>query len=156
MSVNVTADTQPSLATCRWEFHSQTSATHRFWVYSEIGRFDFSYLKPREGQALPLGGYATAKQPQDGGIASSKGCSGGHAQSWRAGNEEGHCQELWSARARWVLKVPPGTVPDPPGERGRIPPRWGIHKYPSFPFGVQMIWPRTKTYFEMNYEKTSH
>ena len=30
-------------------------------LLSEIWRFDFSHMKPREGQALPLGGYAIAK-----------------------------------------------------------------------------------------------
>lgn len=81
-------------------------------LLSEIWTFDFSYLKPREGQALPLGGYAIAKQAQDAGIAISKECRGGHAQGWHAGNEEVHCQELQSAGAGWVPKVPPGSMPD--------------------------------------------
>ncbi|PKU45399.1 hypothetical protein llap_4284 [Limosa lapponica baueri] len=81
-------------------------------VLSETWRFDFSYLKPRDSQALSLCDYAIAKQPQDAGIASSKGCGDGHSQSWHAGDEEVHCQELWSAGAGWVLKIPPGTMPD--------------------------------------------
>lgn len=60
-------------------------------VLSELWRFDFSCLKPREGQTFPLGGYAIAKESQDAAIVSSKGCGGGHAQNWHAGNEEVHC-----------------------------------------------------------------
>lgn len=92
-------------------------------LLSEIWMFDFSYLKPREGQALPLGGYAIAKQAQDAGIAISKECRGGHAQGWHAGNEEVHCQELQSAGAGWVPKVPPGLCQISPRGRDRIPLR---------------------------------
>lgn len=78
---------------------------------TEIRRFDFSYLKLREGQFVPLGGYAIAEQFQAGGTASSKGCGGEHA--W--GSERGGALAGAPERGCWL--GPKGPACYSKGER---------------------------------------
>lgn len=75
------------------------------------------------------------KQAQDAGIASSRRWRGGHTQGWCAGDKEVHCQELQSMDAGWVLKVPPGTVPDLSKRQDPTKMRNTQIFFPLFPLG---------------------